>query len=189
MSMPPNNLDDPSYVIERLWYFASVLLLGSIAAISSLLGSRDNISIRAIWTYALSGGLVALGLTLLLAESYGFSFFLMGVAIFAGYKAVDVLTGVSALITDFVRKFFEVMSGFRGNNNNNQQQNQDHQYDQEPRPTTPVHTSPPPTRPVRVRHEIPEEEIAGGVTDEDIIIVDDEDDGRPRGKQAGGDGL
>jgi hypothetical protein len=185
MDMPPNNIEDPSYVIERLWYFASVLLLGSIAAISSLLGSRDNISVRAVWTYALSGGLVSLGLTLLLAESYGFSFFLMGVAIFAGYKAVDVLTGVSALITDFIRKFFEVMSGFRGNNNQGPQN-----QPQEPQHTAPVHIPPPPTRPVPTRRDVPaEEEIAGGVKEEDIIIVDDDDDGRPRGDEKEGGSI
>lgn len=102
-------VEDPTHADMRIFaYLLSALTLGALSAIANLLGDGNRIlTPRVIAAYLLAGGLSSMGLVLLLIENYGFSYFLVGVAIFAGYKAFDVLTAVSVLVTKLVRKIFD----------------------------------------------------------------------------------
>lgn len=88
-------------------YLVASLVLGGLGAMASLLGSEKPMEKRVIGYYILSGSLVSLGVVLLLIDQYGFSYFLVGVSIFAGYKAFDVLAIVGVALTQLLRKFFK----------------------------------------------------------------------------------
>lgn len=91
--------------LRTVAYLAAALTLGAMSAIASLLGDGTRaLSWRVIVAYLLSGGLASMGLVLLLIEYYGFSYFLVGVAIFAGYKAFDVLAAISVAVTSLVKR-------------------------------------------------------------------------------------
>lgn len=104
-NIPLTNID-----LTQVWYFVISLFLGSLSAMASLLGSTAPLSKRVIGAYILSGGIVSLGIVLLLVERYGFSYFLFGTSIFAGYKAFDVLSLISVGVTSLVKRFINSKS-------------------------------------------------------------------------------
>lgn len=85
------NEPPPHLPLEKLAYYSAALMLGALSALANLLGSERVLNARIILAYILAGSLVSLGLVLLLVERYGQSPFLIGTAIFAGYKATDLL--------------------------------------------------------------------------------------------------
>lgn len=90
---------------EHIWYLSTALGLGAMSAIASLLGDNERkLTWRIVLAYIMSGGLASMGLVLVLVEWYGFSYFLVGVAIFAGYKAFDVLAIASWSLTKLVKR-------------------------------------------------------------------------------------
>jgi uncharacterized membrane protein len=92
-------------VWANIYYLAVTVTLGALSALAALLGDPDRVITRRIlFSYILSGGLASLGLALLLIEKYGFSYFLIGISTFAGYKAFDVLTLLSLGVTTMVRR-------------------------------------------------------------------------------------
>lgn len=97
--------DDPKTSVLILYYISS-LCLGGLSALASLLGSQQVLNLRAILSYILAGGLVGLGTVLLLIEKYGPSPFLIGVSIFAGYKAFDVAAVVGVALMDLMKRIF-----------------------------------------------------------------------------------
>lgn len=106
-SVSPSRFSESTLTPEskHIWYLTTALGLGAISAMASLLGDDERkLTWRIVMAYLLSGGLASMGLVLVLVEWYGFSYFLVGVAIFAGYKAFDVLAITSWTITKMVRK-------------------------------------------------------------------------------------
>ena len=102
---PSKLAEDLSPESRHIWYLTTALGLGAISAMASLLGDDERqLTWRIVTAYLLSGGLASMGLVLVLVEWYGFSYFLVGVAIFAGYKAFDVLAIASWSVTKVVRK-------------------------------------------------------------------------------------
>ncbi|TXH05156.1 MAG: hypothetical protein E6R05_02270 [Candidatus Moraniibacteriota bacterium] len=102
---PSKLAEDLSPESRHIWYLTTALGLGAISAMASLLGDDERkLTWRIVTAYLLSGGLASIGLVLVLVEWYGFSYFLVGVAIFAGYKAFDVLAIASWSVTKVVRK-------------------------------------------------------------------------------------
>ncbi len=102
---PSKLAEDLSLESRHIWYLTTALGLGAISAMASLLGDDERkLTWRIVTAYLLSGGLASIGLVLVLVEWYGFSYFLVGVAIFAGYKAFDVLAIASWSVTKVVRK-------------------------------------------------------------------------------------
>jgi len=91
-----------------LAYYGSALVLGALAALASLMGSSKVINARVVITYCLAGGLVSLGIVLLLIERYGASPFLIGVSIFAGYKAFDIAALLGVAVTRLVERVLGV---------------------------------------------------------------------------------
>lgn len=90
---------------KQMWYIVTSLCLGSLSAMASLLGSDQPLAPRIIATYLISGGVASAAVIFLLVEKYGFSYFLCGAGILAGYKATDVLAILSYAIAGFTRKF------------------------------------------------------------------------------------
>ena len=87
-------------------YLGAVVAFGSLAALAALLGDESRkITSRVVFAYLVAGGLASAGVVLLLVESYGFSWFLLGVSVFSGYKAVDVLALCSHAIGLLLKKF------------------------------------------------------------------------------------
>jgi len=90
--------------LKMVGYLSVVIMLGALSALASLLGSERVLDKRVIITYILSGGIVSLGIVLLLIDTYGFSYFLVGTAIFAGYKAFDLLAAGGVLLSKALNK-------------------------------------------------------------------------------------
>ena len=109
MSTP--TVTTPDIDTAKFWYLMSALTLGAISSIASLLGSDRPLDARVVVAYIISGSIVSLGIVLLLVEQYGFSYFLVGTSIFAGYKAFDVLALISVGVTSFVKKFMSTKAG------------------------------------------------------------------------------
>lgn len=103
--MDHNSLGTPEIDLAKVWYLLTALTLGALASIASLLGSDKPLDIRVIVAYIIAGSIVSLGIVLLLVEQYGFSYFLVGTSIFAGYKAFDVLTLVSVGVSTLAKKY------------------------------------------------------------------------------------
>jgi hypothetical protein len=106
-SISPSRFSESTLTPEskHIWYLTTALGLGAISAMASLLGDDERkLTWRIMVAYLLSGGLASIGIVLILVEWYGFNYFLVGVAIFAGYKAFDVLAIVSWTITKMVKK-------------------------------------------------------------------------------------
>jgi len=89
---------------KHLGYLLVALTLGSLSAIASLMGSDQPLSRRVVWSYLLSGGAASSAVVLLLVDKYGFSYFLCGAGILAGYKATDILALLSVSITQFAQR-------------------------------------------------------------------------------------
>jgi hypothetical protein len=102
--IPPPRWGADASEMRMLLYLGAATTLGAVSGLAAVLGSSNALSVRAVLAYLTAGGLVALGVVLVLGERYGFSYFLCGVAIFAGYKAFDVLAGISLGVVLLVRK-------------------------------------------------------------------------------------
>ena len=86
-------------------YILLIIAMGGIASIASLLSSEAVISTRAIVAYLMSG-LVASGVIVtLLVDQYGVSWFMVGVSILAGYKAIDFLAIAGAWFKNLAGKY------------------------------------------------------------------------------------
>lgn len=107
---PPETVSQngvPETSMATLMYLLSAFTFGSLSALAALLGDASRILTgRVIFAYIISGGLASMGLILLLIEKYGFSYFLVGVAVFAGYKAFDILAVISLTITKIAKKLY-----------------------------------------------------------------------------------
>lgn len=91
--------------IKSALYISVSSMLGLLSAFASLLGSGDQIlNPRIVAAYLLAGALVSAGLTFLLAAQYGFSYFLLGISIFAGYKAFDMLAMIGIAVSSLVKR-------------------------------------------------------------------------------------
>jgi len=88
---------------KDIWFFISAALLGIFSGATALISSERKIGLRAFASYTFSGGLVALCVVLLAVEQYGHSYFLVGIATLAGYKAFDILTALANLVAKFVQ--------------------------------------------------------------------------------------
>jgi hypothetical protein len=92
--------------IRELAYLSASSALGLLSAFSALLGNIEKpLSPRVIAAYLIAGALVSLGITMFLVAQYGFSYFLLGVSIFAGYKAFDTLSMIGVAISTLVQRF------------------------------------------------------------------------------------
>jgi hypothetical protein len=90
---------------DVILYLASSSTLGLISAFAALLGNEEKaLSWRPVAAYLIAGALVSLGLTFFLAVEYGFSYFLLGVSIFAGYKAFDTLAIIGMAVSTLIQK-------------------------------------------------------------------------------------
>ena len=106
-------MDDPSGPLTPLaadlrvmLYLAASSTLGLMSALASVLGNDgQELTCRVIAAYLIAGALVSTGLTFILVQYYGFSYFLLGVSIFAGYKAFDTMAFVSLGINNLVKRF------------------------------------------------------------------------------------
>jgi len=109
MDSPPPIPPDAPALISVDWgivlYLASSSTLGLMSALASLLGNdSQNLTWRAVAAYLIAGALVSLGLTFFLVAEYGFSYFLLGVSIFAGYKAFDTLAVIGMAVSEIIKK-------------------------------------------------------------------------------------
>lgn len=99
---PPTSID---------WGHASYLLivccLGGLSAVAKVLGSSEPLSWRVLLSYGIAGGMAAVAVVLLLVETYGFSYFLCGAGILAGYKAFDILALLGTAISRFAANFLK----------------------------------------------------------------------------------
>lgn len=94
--------------IGVILYLASSSSLGLISALASVLGNEEKeLTLRAVAAYLIAGAAVSLGLTLFLVAQYGFSYFLLGVSVFAGYKAFDTLAIISMALSSLYQKFVQ----------------------------------------------------------------------------------
>lgn len=98
-SPPPAGPEFPPTDVKVLGYMFAALTLGALSALAALLGSDRVLTWRVAFAYVISGALASLGVVLLAVERLGFSYFLVGLSIFAGYKAVDVLAAISLSVT------------------------------------------------------------------------------------------
>lgn len=109
MTARSTSMEPPSPLAADLKTFAYVAvssMLGILSALASLLGNEEKVlGLRVIMAYLVAGGLVAAGLTFLLVHYYGFSYFLLGVSIFAGYKAFDLMSFAGIAVTGLVKRF------------------------------------------------------------------------------------
>jgi hypothetical protein len=97
---PPLEADN-----QLITYILLIIAMGGIASIASLLSSEAAISMRAIIAYLMSG-LVASGVIVtLLVEQYGVSWFMVGVSILAGYKAIDFLAIAGVWLKNLTGKY------------------------------------------------------------------------------------
>lgn len=104
-SLTQNSVPETS--LSTLVYLLSAFTFGALSALAALLGDASRVLTgRVIFAYIISGGLASVGLILLLIEKYGFSYFLVGVAVFAGYKAFDILAVISLTITKIAKKLY-----------------------------------------------------------------------------------
>lgn len=87
--------------LQEWIYFTGAFLFGGLSALASLLGSSQPLSHRVLVAYILSGGLVSLGIVTIAIVRYGPSSFLIGISIFAGYKAFDLLAFFAAQLRRF----------------------------------------------------------------------------------------
>lgn len=97
---PPTNL-----AWQQAIYLAVSLGLGAISALAALLGSERSLTWRVVSAYLIAGGLASVAVVLLLVEKYGFSYFLCGAGILAGYKSFDVLALLSLAISQLAKKY------------------------------------------------------------------------------------
>jgi len=94
-----------------LCYIVATICFGALSGLASFLGSDKILSFRVLGAYVVSGSICSLGVVLLLGERYGFSYFLVGVSIFAGYKAFDVLAALSMAVSGLVSGLMKITSG------------------------------------------------------------------------------
>lgn len=80
---------DPMFV--NLVYVGTAAIMGSLSCLASLLGNDQPLSIRNVLSYVLAGGIVSAAVVLVTIDKFGASYFTVGLSIFAGYKAFDVL--------------------------------------------------------------------------------------------------
>jgi hypothetical protein len=100
---PPTPL---SADVKIIAYLVVSSMLGILSAFAALLGNEEKVlGWRVISAYLIAGGLVSCGVTFILVHHYGFSYFLLGVSIFAGYKAFDILAFVGIAIASLVKRF------------------------------------------------------------------------------------
>lgn len=90
--------------LRELAYLSVSAILGLLSAFASLIGSDKQLNARIVTAYLIAGALVSLGITMFLVSKYGFSYFLLGVSIFAGYKAFDILTLAGMAIAKLAQK-------------------------------------------------------------------------------------
>lgn len=91
---------------KTLLYLSGAMLVGSLSSVAALLADETRaVTRRLLFAYFALGAVASLGVVALLMEKYGSSYFLIGVAVFASYKAVDILASISLAITALVKKF------------------------------------------------------------------------------------
>ena len=99
--LPPNLFSD----LRTIGYIVLSALLGLISAFAALLGAEGKIvTWRIVGAYILSGAVVSAGLTFVHVETYGFSYFLLGISTFAGYKAFDILAIAGVAVGALAKK-------------------------------------------------------------------------------------
>ncbi len=86
-------------------YILTALSLGSLSSLANLMGSERVLSCRVVVAYILVGGLCSAGLVLIAVERLGASYFVIGLSVFAGYKAFDLMAGISSALTLVAKKF------------------------------------------------------------------------------------
>jgi hypothetical protein len=86
-------------------YILTALSLGSLSSLANLMGSDRQITFRVVLAYVLVGGLCSAGLVMLAVERLGASYFVIGLSVFAGYKAFDLMAGISSALTIVAKKF------------------------------------------------------------------------------------
>ena len=90
--------------IKAIGYITLCSTLGAISALASLLGMPSKaLNIRVVSAYVLAGGLVSAGITFFLVDNYGFSYPILGISIFAGYKAFDTLSVVGVAVSKLAK--------------------------------------------------------------------------------------
>jgi hypothetical protein len=82
-----------------------IIAFGGVSALAALFSSEAALTPRVIVAYTMSGLIASGVVVLLLVERYGMSWFLVGIAILAGYKAVDFLAAGSLYIRKLIGKF------------------------------------------------------------------------------------
>lgn len=108
---PPPEPLFPGTDTRVLVYLATSAMLGALSALASLLGSQRILSWRVVGAYTVVGGLVALGVTLVAVDKIGFSYFLVGISIFAGYKAFDLMAAISLRLSQIIPRLLERIIG------------------------------------------------------------------------------
>ena len=103
--MDPNITPPTNLAWQQAVYLLASLVLGSISALAALLGSERALTWRVVSAYLIAGGLASVAVVLLLVEKYGFSYFLCGAGILAGYKSFDMLALLSLAISQAARKY------------------------------------------------------------------------------------
>jgi hypothetical protein len=110
-SSTPPQVPPALFDLKIIGYLVVASMLGLLSAFAALVGTESKeITWRTMVAYTLAGALVSAGVTFLLVEAYGFSYFLLGVSIFAGYKAFDTLAIVGMATANIAKKVMELVS-------------------------------------------------------------------------------
>jgi len=111
-SMDIPSAPDPEVksLMPRIAFFLSVIAIAGLGSIAKLLNDYKDVPEiqQKIWFAYLSSGLLSgLVLALILVESYGPSYFLIGLAGLAGFQSVQLLTWGALLLQSFVERVFK----------------------------------------------------------------------------------
>jgi hypothetical protein len=90
--------------IREIAYLSTSAGLGLLSAFASLMGGDKALTPRIVVAYLIAGALVSVAVTMFLIVEYGFSYFLLGVSIFAGYKAFDTLAMIGLAISKLITR-------------------------------------------------------------------------------------
>lgn len=106
MAAEPPNIGDGLGLAGVAWWYLTAVFFGSLGSVAGLIiDSEDKeLTKRRVMRYLVCGAAASIALASIMHYTYGFNFLLIAMSVFAGFKAVDVLTVGGALVTNFVRR-------------------------------------------------------------------------------------
>ena len=99
------SLKPPEFSVDLAWYFGCVASISAFAAIASLFGdAKKQVTFRVFFAYVFAGVVAGLSIVFVMSITLGFSWFALGVAGFAGFKALEIMLLGYSLVRSLVSK-------------------------------------------------------------------------------------